>query len=73
MEDRLLTGRPTFEKLSELHMCLVKKTALRTARPLLEGWMEELSGELDDWLNKILMHVLERRAQRLAAAGRVVT
>ena len=73
MEERLLAGRPTFEKLSDLHICLFKKTALRTARPLLDGWMEELSGELDDWLSKVLMHVLERRAQRLVAAGRVIS
>ena len=61
-----MLGRRPFEPLADLHSCLLKKNALRLARPFLELWVDELAQELDEWLTNLLTHVLEKRAARYA-------
>ena len=65
IEELLLSQRNQFEPLHTLHGYLLKPTTLESARPLFT-WLKECSEELDEWTTKLVIHVLNRRAQNIA-------
>ena len=64
VEDQLLASRNNFEPLPTLHGYLLKPATLITARPLIDEWISGCSEALDDWMSKLVLHVLKRRAKR---------
>ena len=70
VEDQLLASRNNFEPLPTLHGYLLKPATLITARPLIDEWISGCSEDLDDWLTKLVLHVLSRRAKRKERNGK---
>ena len=66
VEESLLMKRPYFESLSLLHGYLLKPATLSPARSEIDSWITICSEELDEWISKLVIHVMTRRAKKIA-------
>jgi hypothetical protein len=70
VEDLQLAPRPEYCSLSELHALLLPTHSLDPLRAELEEWFVELKAPLRAWMQRLLTHILTRRAARKAEKRR---
>lgn len=66
---KLLSGaRETFPGLADLHRLLFRRQLFSNVRAKIESWQPSLAEVLDQWVDAIVRHVLQRREEKLVAA-----
>jgi len=59
LESNLLQRRPPYDILQNIHCYLFEPEYLSAVRLVIDVWIRDLSGELDDWILKVTRHVVQ--------------
>ncbi len=61
----LISARPKFSSLEELHSYLIPASNFIQAKSLLDPWIFEFAGLIEKWLNSVIQSVIDFRQQKL--------
>ncbi len=66
IEEKLLSGRPTYETMLELHSLLLTPQQMSPIKSIVEEWIREMSVPFSIWIDKLVIHVLRSKFEKRA-------